>query len=111
MWIGRDACPKTVSESAADPLKSVALSDDSHSANPTAGTMSDKPKAPEVGLLFPKDPRKGDERGSTFGNKNAWAAAIGAISEKDAERVFKEKQWRQKYNKCVYYSDMHAIAG
>jgi hypothetical protein len=61
--------------------------------------MSAKPKAPEAGLLFPKDPRKPDERGSTYGNKNAWAAAIGAISPADAEKVLKEKNWRQNYNK------------
>lgn len=61
----------------------------------------DKPKGPEVGLLFPKDPRKPDERGSTYGNKGAWAAAVGAISEKDAERIQKEKQWRNNYTKYV----------
>ena len=61
--------------------------------------MTDKPKAPEVGLLFPKDPRKPDERGSTYGNKNAWAAATRAISEQDAEKLLKEKNWRGSYNK------------
>ncbi|KAJ3317974.1 hypothetical protein HDU93_004019, partial [Gonapodya sp. JEL0774] len=54
-------------------------------------------KAPEEGLVFPPDPKKPGERGSTFGNKGAWAAAIGAIAPAEAEKILKEKDWRNNY--------------
>ena len=38
-------------------------------------------------------------RGSTFGNKAAWAAAAGAVSPEAATAVEKEKNWRHKYTK------------
>lgn len=39
--------------------------------------------------------------GSTFGNKGAWAAAVGAVDAAEATKVEKEKDWRHKYTKCV----------
>ncbi|KXS14873.1 hypothetical protein M427DRAFT_135548 [Gonapodya prolifera JEL478] len=60
-----------------------------------------KIKAPEDGLVFPPDPKRPGERGSTFGNKGAWAAAIGAISPADAEKIQKEKDWRNNYTKYI----------
>lgn len=39
--------------------------------------------------------------GSTFGNKGAWAAAVGAVDASEAAKVEKERDWRHKYTKCV----------
>lgn len=39
--------------------------------------------------------------GSTFGNKGAWAAAVGAVDPAEGTKVEKEKDWRHKYTKCV----------
>jgi len=59
------------------------------------------PKAKEVGLVFPPDPRKAGERGSTYGNKEVWANAVQAVSPSDAEKIRKERQWRKKYQEYV----------
>lgn len=58
------------------------------------------PRGPEVGLVFPTNPKKGD-RGSTYGNKGAWAAASGAADPKEAERIQKERDWRHQYPKYI----------
>lgn len=40
-------------------------------------------------------------RGSTFGNKGAWAAAVGAVDKAEGLKIEKEKHWRQKYTKYI----------
>lgn len=48
---------------------------------------------------YPFDLYLHPHRGSTFGNKGAWAAAVGAVSADAATAVEKEKNWRHKYTK------------
>ncbi|KAJ3089570.1 Very-long-chain (3R)-3-hydroxyacyl-CoA dehydratase PASTICCINO 2 [Quaeritorhiza haematococci] len=68
--------------------------------------MSKKSASNQVpeGIVFPKDPKKpGDQfpRSSTYGNKNAFAAAIASVDQKAAEKLLKERQWRQKYTQYI----------
>ena len=62
------------------------------------------PPRPLDGLVWPLVPnseKKGD-RSTTWANKQAFAAAIGAVDPDLAERVLSERKWRQKYTKYVY---------
>jgi hypothetical protein len=38
-------------------------------------------------------------RGTTYGNKETFAAAVEAVDPKEAEKVRKEKDWRHQYPK------------
>lgn len=59
---------------------------------------------PLDGLVWPLVPnsKKAGDRSTTWANKQALAAAIGAVDPALAERVLGERQWRQKYTKYVY---------
>lgn len=59
---------------------------------------------PLDGLVWPLVPnsKKEGDRSTTWANKQALAAAIGAVDPALAERVLGERQWRQKYTKYVY---------
>eukprot|EP00752_Nemacystus_decipiens_P001371 g1359.t2 len=62
------------------------------------------PPRPLDGLVWPLVPnsKKQGDRSTTWANKQALAAAIGAVDPALAERVLGERQWRQKYTKYVY---------
>ncbi len=62
------------------------------------------PPRPLDGLVWPLVPnsKKAGDRSTTWANKQALAAAIGAVDPALAERVLAERQWRQKYTKYVY---------
>ena len=45
---------------------------------------------------------KEGDRSTTWANKQALAAAIGAVNDTLAQQVLAEPKWRQKYTKYVY---------
>ncbi|CAM9418525.1 unnamed protein product [Ectocarpus fasciculatus] len=59
---------------------------------------------PLDGLVWPLVPnsKKAGDRSTTWANKQALAAAIGAVDPALAQRVLDERNWRQKYTKYVY---------
>lgn len=70
----------------------------------TTHTTMPPPPRPLDGLVWPLVPnsKKEGDRSTTWANKQALAAAIGAVDPALAERVLGERQWRQKYTKYVY---------
>lgn len=62
------------------------------------------PPRPLDGLVWPLVPnsKKEGDRSTTWANKQALAAAIGAVDPALAERVLREPKWRQKYTYYVY---------
>lgn len=62
------------------------------------------PARPLDGLVWPLVPnsKKEGDRSTTWANKQALAAAIGAVDADLAQRVLTEPKWRQKYTKYVY---------
>lgn len=73
--------------------------------------MPAAPRAPRPldGLVWPLVPNSKNEgdRSTTWANKQAIAAAIGAVDPTLAEQVLAEKSWRQKYTRYVY---KHVVA-
>ncbi|KAJ1565892.1 Very-long-chain (3R)-3-hydroxyacyl-CoA dehydratase PASTICCINO 2 [Nowakowskiella sp. JEL0078] len=66
--------------------------------------MSKLRKAPNEGILFPRDSKTSDSevsRSSTFGNKSAWAAAAFVADKSASEKIMREKRWRQTYQNYV----------
>ncbi|CAM9876612.1 unnamed protein product [Scytosiphon promiscuus] len=59
---------------------------------------------PLDGLVWPLVPnsKKEGDRSTTWANKQALAAAVGAVDPALAERILGERSWRQKYTKYVY---------
>lgn len=59
---------------------------------------------PLDGLVWPLVPNSNKEgdRSTTWANKQAFAAAVGAVDPALAERIIAERSWRQKYTKYVY---------
>lgn len=57
------------------------------------------PKPAPAGIVFPTDDK--GKKGSTFGNKGAIAAANGAFSKEEGEKVANERSWRGKYEKHI----------
>lgn len=62
------------------------------------------PSRPLDGLVWPLVPnsKKEGDRSTTWANKQAFTAAIGAVDPALSERVLSERNWRQKYTKYVY---------
>lgn len=63
------------------------------------GKKDDKPKEPEVGLVFPRD--NNDGRKSTFGGKQTLGTAIGSVNATLQDKLLREKNWRQNYYKYI----------
>lgn len=62
------------------------------------------PSRPLDGLVWPLVPnsKKEGDRSTTWANKQALAAAIGAVDPALADQVLSERNWRQKYTNYVY---------
>lgn len=62
------------------------------------------PPRPLDGLVWPLVPnsKKEGDRSTTWANKQALAAAIGAVDPALAQRVLTEPKWRQNYTKYIY---------
>lgn len=63
-----------------------------------------KAPRPLDGLVWPLVPnsKKEGDRSTTWANKHALSAAIGAVDPALAQQVLDEKKWRQKYTRYVY---------
>ena len=62
------------------------------------------PARPLDGLVWPLVPNsKEGDRSTTWANKQALAAAIGAVNDTLAQQVLAEPKWRQKYT-CLLYT-------
>ncbi|CAM9178282.1 unnamed protein product, partial [Choristocarpus tenellus] len=59
---------------------------------------------PLDGLVWPLVPnsKKEGDRSTTWANKEALAAAIGAVNPTLAQKVLSEKRWRKKYTTYIY---------
>lgn len=70
---------------------------------------SSPPPRPLDGLVWPLVPNSSKEgdRSTTWANKQAFSAAIGAVDPRISERVLGERKWRQNYTK---YIRMHVEA-
>lgn len=63
-----------------------------------------KTPRPLDGLVWPLVPnsQKEGDRSTTWANKEAFSAAIGAVDPALAQQVLAERKWRQNYTRYVY---------
>lgn len=65
---------------------------------------SPPPPRPLEGVVWPLVPNssKPEDRSTTWANKQAFAAAIGAVDPSLGKKVLEEQKWRKKYTGYVY---------
>lgn len=69
----------------------------------------EKASRPLDGLVWPLVPNSKNEgdRSTTWANKEALSAAVGAVDPALAQQILAEKKWRQNYTRYVY---KHVVA-
>ena len=78
------------------------------------GKEAKKARAPESGIVFPREPKPkpgSDGRGSTFGNQAAFAAALQPVDADVAGRALSERNWRDNYTKFVVRTVTDSVSG